>query len=1154
MEFTHLHTHSHYSLLDGVASAKALVQNAKKKGMKSLAVTDHGNMHAAFEFVNVCQKENIKPIIGCEFYLCDDMNDTTNRMRYHQLLLAKNATGYKNLINLSSLSYRDGFYYKPRIDKKLLFEHSEGVIATTSCLQGEIPQAILNEGEDKARSLLKQWIDVFGEDYYIELMKHETVFPLQKVNPVLEKLAKEFNVVPIATNDVHYCEKEDAEAQEILLCVKTGKEFYDPKRMRFEGNSYYMKTPEEMFEAFQDISEVIENTQHIVEKVQSFNLTRDILMPNFDIPEEFKTQGEYLRTLSYKGLKRRFEEIPERYSQRLEMELSIILDMGFEGYFLIVNDFIKASKELNVMVGPGRGSAAGSLVAYALEITSVDPIEYDLLFERFLNPERISMPDIDIDFDDEGRQRIIDYVCEKYGRDKVAQIITFGKMKSKSAIKDVGRVLALPISETNRLSGYIQEDFKGGLREAIPKTSELKKELEEGSDLIKKTLQYAQILEGTIRQTGVHAAGIIIAPDDIKNFVPVSTAKDSTLMVTQFEGTTVENAGMLKMDFLGLKTLSITRDAIKNIEETTGEKIDFETIPLNDEKAFELFQRGDTTNIFQFESDGMKKCLQDLCPQDLEDLIAMNALYRPGPIKFIETYIARKHGKEKTSYPHPLLEDSLKKTYGIMVYQEQIMQAAQIMANYSLGEADVLRRAMGKKKVEVMDEQKEIFTKRAIENGIIPSEATDVFNNMEKFAEYGFNRSHSAAYGIMAYKTGFLKANYSTEFMASALAHNKDDLKEVAKLLIECKRMNIEVLPPNINRSSKNFIPTKEGKIIFGLSAIKGLGGELISNIVNEREENGDFLSLDNLARRLTSKTLNKKSLESFVYSGAFDVFEKRREAYFIPNDIGETGIDIIIKYVKHYQKEKDSDQPSLFDEIEGEKKEEEVDNISLPELKEKDFWHDMEKYEHEEMVTGTYLSGHPLDIYKPVLTLLEPLENLKNIKTKGALGKIGGIIRGVNIRTAKSGNEYAFFTIEDHISSYSFAAFGDNYVQISNYLKDGLCVYAEYSSFARRDKNGKEAVDLKIKSLKLLASALDDLAKQLIITLNIDEIRDGAIEKLKTILLHSKAEPSEEKKKVFFILKKKNTSYTLFSARKYAIDVKQLDLLAENNFLFALQ
>ncbi len=885
-DFTHLHVHTQFSILDGAAKIPSLIGTAKSFGMDALAITDHGNLYGVLKFFAEAKKQKIKPILGCEIYVAArtrfDKVDKIDRSGYHLILLAKNKKGYQNLTKLSSLGFIDGFYYTPRIDKELLKKYSEGLIASSACLGGEVPAAIMKSGESRAEQVLLEYLEIFGEDFYLEMQDHG--LPEQKsVNEVLVKLAEKHNVKLIASNDVHFVKKEDFEAHRILICLNTGKDLDDPSGMHYSGEEY-LKSPDEMAEIFKDHPEALSNTREIVDKVEDYNILSDkIILPNFPLPEPFKTEDDYLRHLTYEGAKKLYPEITEEIQQRLDFELSVIAQMGFPGYFLIVQDFIAAARKMMVIVGPGRGSAAGSAVAYCTGITNIDPIRYNLLFERFLNPERVSMPDIDIDFDDEGRDKVLDYVVDKYGKEKVAQIVTFGTMAAKLAIRDVARVIKLPLPDADRLAKLVPEKPGISLAAAYKEVKELYDIKKSGEDLEKKTLVFAETLEGSARHTGTHACGVIIGPDDLMNHVPLSTAKDSELPVTQFEGKLVESVGILKMDFLGLKTLSIIKDAIHNIKIRHDVTIDIDKIPLDDEQTFELYQKGETIGTFQFESEGMRMYLKDLKPTNIEDLIAMNALYRPGPMGYIPVYIDRKHGREKVNYPHELLEEILTPTYGIMVYQEQIMQTAQIMAGFSLGKADILRRAMGKKKKDIMAEQAVEFIKGAEEKGISKEKAEEVFQIMERFAEYGFNRSHSAAYSIIAYQTAYLKAHYPAEYMAAVLTHNLNDIKKIKFFIDECLRQHIDVLGPNINESSLNFTVNDKGEVLFGMAAIKGVGGAAVKNIMEERDERGQFTSIFDFSQRINLRAVNRKSMEALALAGAFDAFEgSHRAQYFL--------------------------------------------------------------------------------------------------------------------------------------------------------------------------------------------------------------------------------------------------------------------------------
>jgi len=824
-ECCHLHAHTQYSLLDGASGIAQSVEKIVRDGGKALAITDHGNMFGALKFFTECNKQGIKPIIGCETYVVEDRFQREFKAgrkdrRYHQLLLAKNATGYQN--------------------------------ATTCCIGAQVPQTILNKGLEEGEKVFKMYLDIFEDDYYVEIQRHglknieddnrnPTKYSQEDLNQILIGWAKKYGVSVIATNDSHYVEEDDASAHDILLCLQTKADFDTPNRFRFPNDQFYLKSQEEMSELFKDVPFALDNTMEIMEKVEKLELTRDVLLPNFKVPEQFKNQREYLRHMAFSGAQEKYQSVTAEVEDRLNTELKIIDDMGFNGYFLIVQDFIQAAKEMGVSVGPGRGSGAGSAVAFTTGITNVEPIKYNLLFERFLNPERVSMPDFDIDFDDEGRQSVIDYVVDKYGREQVAQIVTYGTMGAKTAIRDVGRVMKVPLNDVNRIAKLVPDrpgtDFKAAFAAEPELKDIINKKDTETSSMLKRAVR----LEGSIRHKGTHAAGVIIAPGDITDYVPVCTTPDSDLFITQFEGSIIEDAGMLKMDFLGLRTLTIIKDAIKNIKDRHGIELNADEIPLDDEKTFELFQRGDTVGIFQFESAGMQMYLKDLVPDEFEDLISMNALYRPGPMDYIPSFILRKHGKEKIEYPHPWLEELLKPTYGIMVFQEQIMQAAQIMAGFSLGSADILRRAMGKKKASVMEKQKGLFVEGAVKKGVVEEEAIKVFDIMAKFAEYGFNRSHSAAYSMLSFQTAYLKTHYPEEYMASVLTHNMHDIKSIYFFLSEANRMGIKTLSPNINESRGKFTVKGNGQIRFGLAGIKGVGENAVDLVIAEREASGPF-------------------------------------------------------------------------------------------------------------------------------------------------------------------------------------------------------------------------------------------------------------------------------------------------------------------------
>ncbi len=1114
-QFSHLHSHTQYSLLDGAASIPGIMKKASEDKMPAVALTDHGNMFGAFKFVAEASKYNIKPIVGCEFYLVDDRtkqkfskDDRDNRR--HQLLLAKNKEGYKNLSILCSLGYIEGMYSKwPRIDKELIVKYHDGLIATSCCLAAEIPQTILTKGEEEAEELLKWWLDLFGDDFYIELQRHD-LEEQKLVNKVLIGFAKKFNIKAIATNDSHYVDQDDANAHDILLCVNTGELQNKPIwkgagfggkdfRFGFPNNQFYFKTQKEMSELFSDVPEAIDNTNEIVDKVDILDLKRDILLPNFPLPPGFTNADEYLKHIAYEGAKssKRYGEITSKIEERINHELSIIKHMGFAGYFLIVSDMINAGRSLGVMIGPGRGSAAGSAVAYCIGITNIDPIKYSLLFERFLNPERISMPDIDTDFDDEGRQKVIDYVVDKYGYNQVAQIITFGTMAAKSSIRDVARVRDLPLSESNVLAKLVPEQAGITLEKAFEEVVELS-DIRKGNDERAKVIELAEKLEGSVRNTGIHAAGVIIAPDDLKNYIPVSTSKDSNLLVTQFDGKVIEDAGMLKMDLLGLKTLTIIKDAISVIQQTKGVEIDIDAIPFDDKKTFELYQNADTIGTFQFESKGMRKYLQELKPTTLEDLIAMNALYRPGPMDFIPNFIDRKHGKEKVVYPHPLLVDILKNTHGIMVYQEQIMQTAQILAGYSLGQADLLRRAMGKKDKDEMARQKEIFVKGARElHNINARKAEEVFGVMEKFAKYGFNRSHSAAYSVVAYQTAYLKAHYPAEYMASVLTHNQSNIDKITFFMDECRKQGITVLGPEINESRMKFTVNNNGEIRFGLSAIKGTGDAAVESIIEERDQNGNFEDIFDFSSRVNLRTVNKKTFESLAMAGAFDNFQTyNRRQYLEKTDNGESSlIELAIKYGNKMQLEKSASQHSLFGEGSGVA-------VAKPQYPYLEPYNEIEKLKIEKEVVGFYISGHPLDQFRIDLKYFCTCSADKCEDYRNQVINLGGIVTKYTERFTKSGKPFGLFTIEDFNSTLDMAMFGEDYLKNKHFISPGNFLYLTGKVEERYNQPG--VWEFRPKVIQLLNDIREQLSKELVVDIDVSDLTQDVIENIESAVLAS--------------------------------------------------
>ncbi len=1050
MSFVHLHLHSQYSLLDGAVRLKDLMEVVKEHGSPAVALTDHGNMYGTFEFVQLANEAGIKPIVGCEVYLVDNMHEKSPKeVRYHQLLLAINEEGFRNLSRIVSLGFLEGFYSKPRVDKELIKKYSKGLIATSSCLQGEIPQAILKGNIEKAEQLLKWWLDVFGENYYLELQRHG--IPEQdKLNIVLLELAEKYSVPVVATNDVHYLHKEDYEAHDVLLCIQTGKKKDDPKRMRFDVNEFYLKTPQEMQELFADIPQAIENTLAIADKVQPLSLARDTLLPKFPIPAEFGSADDYLRHLAFEGAKQKFgDPIPEPVKERLEYELGVIKRMGFSSYFLIVRDIIEGAKNLGVRVGPGRGSAAGSLVAYTIGITQIDPLKYNLLFERFLNPDRISMPDIDIDFDDRNREKVINYVVNKYGKEYVAHIITFGTMAARSAIRDVGRVLGFKQSEIEEIAKLIPDAGQGktlSVAEALQTVPRLQ-QLYETDKRIREWISIAIKLEGSIRQTGVHAAGIIISPTPLLDTIPIASHKDMELPITQWEYAHAEAAGLLKMDILGLANLTIISDTLEFIRKRRGEDAvpDIDNVPLDDPATFKLYQEGRTIGTFQFESEGMRRYLKQLKPTVFEDLIAMNALYRPGPMDYIPSYIRRKHGQEEITYKHPDMEPILKDTYGIMVYQEQLMMVAQKLAGFTPGEADTLRKAVGKKKADLIAKLKEKFIEGCVKNNIPRELAEEIFADIEKFGQYGFNKSHAAAYSFLAFQTAYLKAHYPAEYMAALLSNAIKKPDSMLLYLNEARSMGIKILPPDINQSEIGFTVTKEGHIRFGLGAIKNVGAEIVNKIITEREKNGPFKSIFDLGRRVPG--LNKKVLESLVWSGAFDSFGYPREAYTmqLPQK-PETAIEYASKLAS--KKKAVPAGPTLFS----------LDQLSTtdndPELPEFKPTNRRERLVKEHEMLGFFISAHPLDEFKHLYEVLS-LTTIADANKKEGISTFLVVPVKIDKKVSKSGNIYYTVVVEDFTGIQELRIFESDYEAWNHLLQVGepIIIMADVSKDVTDDR-----------------------------------------------------------------------------------------------------
>ena len=1146
--FIHLHVHTQFSVLDGQASVPALVDKAIADGMKGLAITDHGNMFGIKEFFNYVKKKNgkikdeikeaekaiakareenddetvaqnealiaklnekiFKPIFGCEMYVAlkslhehVDKKDTGR----HLIVLAKNETGYHNLIKIVSQAWTEGFYSHPRTDKGALYNHREGLIVCSACLGGEIPRLIQAGEIEEAERQVKWFKDTFGDDYYIELQRHKTNKPggntvtyevQEKVNPELIRIARKYDIKIIATNDVHFVNEEDAEAHDRLICVSTNKFLTDEKRMRYTKQEW-MKTQAEMNEVWADLPEALTNTLEILDKVTTYTIDHKPILPNFPLPEGFNDNDEYLRYLTYEGAKRRWGEPNEEQRERLDFELDTIKNMGFPGYFLIVQDFIRAGRERGVSIGPGRGSAAGSAVAYCLDITQIDPIKYDLLFERFLNPDRISLPDIDIDFDDDGRADVLKYVTEKYGAEKVARIITYGTMAAKSAIKDVARIEQLPLAESNRLTKLIPKhmpevngkELKPTLKNCYEYVNDFKAELGSNNPLVVETLRYAKELEGNVRNTGVHACGVIIGRDDITDWVPVSTAtdKDGTkLLVTQYEGSVIEDTGLIKMDFLGLKTLSIIKEAISNIKLTRGIDVDIDTIPIDDPKTYQLYCEGRTTGTFQFESAGMQKYLRELQPSVFEDLIAMNALYRPGPMDYIPDFIARKHGKSPIVYDIPVMEQYLKDTYGVTVYQEQVMLLSRLLANFTRGESDTLRKAMGKKLIDKMNALKAKFLEGGQANGHKPEILEKIWADWEKFASYAFNKSHATCYSWVAFQTAYLKANYPAEYMAAVLSRNLSDINKLTGFMDECKAMRINVKGPDVNESFSAFGVNKDGDIRFGMAAIKGVGLNVVNDIIAARNEGGPFTSIYDFVERVNRGSINRRIIENLALAGAFDCFtELKREDFFETNAKDETFTEQLVKYAQSYQNAKNNQENSLFGDFDDS-----INTAGRPPVKPAVPWVDSIKLERERELVGMYLSAHPLDPY--YIELKYGCMSIKDYIEEGPVeGReltLGGMVTEYTVRQGNSGN-FGILKIEDYSGSTEMRLFGQDFIDYGKYGVIGtpLLIHGRYG---RRFRNSD--VRFQITGIKLLEEAKGQLVNGITININADKVTEN--------------------------------------------------------------
>lgn len=1133
--FTHLHVHTQYSILDGAANIQSLVERAKSLGMEALAITDHGNMFGVKEFHNTATKKGLLPVIGCEVYVAKrsikDVSGKEDRSGDHLILLAKNSKGYKNLIKLVSTSWINGFYYKPRVDKELLKIYSEGLIASSACLAGEIQDEILNGTASSAEKALQSYLDIFGEDFYLEIQRHETydpgadmtIFPQQqKVIEGFKKLAAKFNVKIIATNDVHFINAEDAEAHDRLICINTAKDIDDPDRMRYSKQEY-LKTEEEMRKIFSDIPEAIDNIAEVTGKIEKYKLDHAPVMPEYELPEGFTDKDEYLKHLTYQGAEERWGALTSEYTERIDFELRTIAKMGFPGYFLIVQDFLKAARKMGVSVGPGRGSAAGSAVAYCLRITDIDPIKYGLLFERFLNVDRISMPDIDIDFDEDGRESVLKYVVDKYGHDKVAHIITFGSMAAKMAIRDVARVQKLPLPDADRLAKLVPERPGITLSRAYAEVPELAREKESSNKLISQTLKYAEVLEGSIRQTGVHACGIIIGKDSLDNYIPLCTAKDTDLYATQYDGSHVESVGLLKMDFLGLKTLSIIRDAISNIKKYKNVDIDIETIPLDDKKTYNLFSNGDTTGIFQFESSGMKRYLRELKPNRFEDLIAMNALYRPGPMEYIPKFIRRKHGSEKIDYTLPVMEKYLNDSYGITVYQEQVMLLSQELAGFTKGEADSLRKSMGKKKKSIMDEMKIKFIEGCAKNGYDETIIHKIWSDWEAFAQYAFNKSHSTCYALVAYQTGYLKAHYPAEFMAAVLSRNISDLKKITVLMDEIRRMGMEVLGPDVNESDLKFTVNKDGNIRFGLNAIKGVGENAVLQLIEERDANGPYTSIYDLVERVNLNALNKKNLEAMAVAGALDCFsDTTRAQYFALDTKGSSFIESLIRYGNNAKTIKQSSQNTLFGDSET------GFELFKPEPSPCQEWPKLEKLNREKEVIGIYLSSHPLDDFRLEMDVfttatLANLQNLRDYLNREVI--VAGMVTETRNGISKNGKPYGSFTLQDYTDSFRFIMFDKDYIDNSKFCTTGY--YLMVRGRVQKRRYREDELEFSIKKINLLSSVKDELINSVTLKISPDNINLQLIDELRDMINENKG---SSELKFMFIDHDEKISLPMFS------------------------
>ena len=1215
-DFVHLHVHTQYSILDGAAAIKPLIKRAKALGMNAIAITDHGNMYGVKNFHDTATDAGVKPILGCEVYVVKNRfeKDKDEKAGDHLILLAKNLEGYHNLCKMVSYSFTEGFYYKPRIDKQLIEQYHEGLICCSACLGGEVPQAIMHNDIEEAERVVQWFKNIFGEDYYLELQLHPSGDPQKdadvyenqlRVNKVILELAAKYGVKYICSNDVHFILAEDAVAHDHLICLNTGRDLDDPNRMRYTFQEY-LKSPEEMAALFPDHPEALATTLEIADKCEDYKLTHAPLMPNFPPPEDFKIAlGElresfvkkiedeemlakisacatvpeleelvagdkelsdrlmvakqycYLKDLTYKGAHMRYGDVlDEKTEERIKYELSTIEWMGFPGYFLIVWDYIRAAREMGVSVGPGRGSAAGSVVAYCLKITNIDPLKYDLLFERFLNPERISLPDVDVDFDEDGRADVLRYCVQKYGQKRVAQIVTFGTMAPKMAIKDVARVQKLALSESDRLSKLVPDkvtpDKKHGETPfdfVYKESPELAAERESPNQLIRNTLKYAEKLEGSIRQTGVHACGVIIGQDDLEKFAPMAIAKDAELNVVEFEGKEVESVGLIKMDFLGLRTLSIIKDAVENVKAVHGVDVDIDGISLDDAPTYEVFARGDTTGLFQFESPGMKKHLRNLKPNRFEDLIAMNALYRPGPMEYIPNFIARKHGQEPVTYEIADMEEYLNDTYGITVYQEQVMLLSQKLAGFTGGEADTLRKAMGKKKRDVLDKMKPKFIEGCKQRGHDEKVCDKIWGDWEAFASYAFNKSHSTCYAYVAYQTGYLKAHYPSEFMAALLSRNLADIKQLTLYMNECKRMGIRVLGPDINESMRTFSSNKAGDVRFGLGAVKGVGEAAVESIIAERNANGRFKDIYDLMERVNFSAVNRKCFENLAYAGGFDSISGFHRGKFFGADArdntGVTFIEQLMRYGQRFQAEKNNAQQSLF----GGGGHVDIQRPVLPACAD---WSQLETLAKEREMIGLYLSAHPLDDYKIIInhmckTQLTELENLEALK--GQEIAVAGMVVSVQNLITKTGKPWGKFVLEDYNGTHEFALFSKDYENFRKYL------FSDYFLFVRgrvqpKPYNDKE-LEFKIISMVQLSEMRDTMIKEMNVLLPVEDVTPTLVRELTEKVKEAKGETLF---RISVIDREAHVSLSLFSkSHKVSLTQSLVSYLDDNEIKYSI-